>query len=414
MLNRYFATLCVALTALAGCTAPNVELVQARDLYARGDFYQAWVSIKLAHQKDAGSREVQEEYWKIRKAWLLKKGQEQVFHNEDLDAIGTFEQVLVHDEGNEIALRWIDKCKFKLANRASAKGESYRKAGDLENALRAYNDALVFEPGNARAEEGLELLGETWRAMRAKARSHYLDGVRALADQLFAQTEYHMLIALDRDPTLEEAREPAAQAQRRIAEERFRNARDMEKAGHAAAALREYEVLRKDHPNLPEIDVAIERAERETEARRLAGEGELAVFRGEFAKARKLLEDAMQLTSRDSEAIAERLLLVHEREIEHLYTLTRDMEIQGDFQEALAGYRGIDHEVPGFRDVRDRIADLEIRIEEAEKAYAAAVEAESKGEADTAIDHFIDVMVYWPSYQDAKQRLEALRAARGS
>jgi len=115
------------------------------------------------------------------------------------------------------------------------------------------------------------------------------------------------------------------------------------------------------------------------------------------------------LTTVQQEAISEKLLLVHEREVEMRYVAAKDRELQRRFKEAREAYLEIDSEIPGYADVRARISDLDIRIEEAEKAYKAGVAAQDAGDVDGAIQHFSDVQLYWPGYQDSDQRLAKLR-----
>ncbi|MBK8976214.1 MAG: hypothetical protein IPM29_09820 [Planctomycetes bacterium] len=406
--TSWIVMVCVS---LAGCGMAGVRLAEAEQLYGRADYFQAWVSIQEAHKEAPDDPEVAESYERIRAAFLLARGRELVFENRDLEAIELFERLLVLNPDDETAAGWIVRARQKLATRAARHGDTLQTEGDLEGALLAYREAVDHEPDNPIAADGLARLAETWRHRRADARDHYLEGVRALAEQLFQQTRYHMLIALDKDPGLDEARGPSARARKRLLEDRFRAARAMEAKGFFPAALREYRELRDADAALSDIDARIARTEAEVRASQLADEGQMLALRGDFTAAREKLEQALGLTTHSQDEISEALVLVHERELDRDYTVAKDHEIQGELEDAVAVYTDIDQRLPGFRDVRARISELQIRVEEAKTAYDAGLAAEAAGDREAALGHFNDVLVYWPEYRDAAARAAALRVA---
>jgi tetratricopeptide (TPR) repeat protein len=412
MRSRLAIRLLPALALIAACAGPGGRVDEAEVFYAKADYFQAYRRIEEIREAYPDDPSVQQAYWKLRLAFLLWDGQQRCFANDEAAAIRNFEKALVLDPGNEIAERWILKCRDKLAQRAADQGDRLRTFGDLEGALRKYHESLSYQPGNPTAEAGLQRLAERWARTQDEAQSHYLQGVRALAEQLFKQTRYHLLIALDKDPTLEQAVAPSEQAHRLLTEERFAEAQRMEEEGYYGPALREYRAIRSEFPDFAGIDERIERAGAENRARELSDQGEMAVYRGEYAKARELLQQAFDLTEIQKDAISERLLLVHEREVTDRYFAAKDLELQHELEEALAAYRQIDQDLPGFEDVRARMGDLEIRIEESKKAYEAGLEAEQNGDLDAAIQSYGDVLLYWPDYRDARERLERLRAQK--
>jgi tetratricopeptide (TPR) repeat protein len=144
----------------------------------------------------------------------------------------------------------------------------------------------------------------------------------------------------------------------------------------------------------------------------LADAGEIAVYRGEFDKARELLDAALAKTAKQQEMVSERLLLVRERELEAEYIAAKDLELQLRLEDAIVAYVAMEESAAGFRDVPARIEDLRQRVEAATGAYRAGVEAEERGQVDAAIDAFTDVQLFWPGYRDARDRLDALRKQR--
>lgn len=411
-----------AVLALAwGCASPSVQLTAAAEAYEKADYYQAYRAIERAREEFPSDPEVEAAYWRIRQAYLLSEGQRLVFSGDEQFALDHFEMVLALDPDHEIALRWKDKALRKLATRAAQEGERLLRRGSdgLDPALRAFDRALRYDPSNRLAREGLEKLRTTWAETQEEARGHYLAGLRALGQHEYFRTRYHLDLALERDPTLTEARDPAMVAARQLAAERLAAARAMEEQGYFAAALQEYVEIERRHENTVGIDheelaARMARAETEVKAARMADEGEMLVFRGEFAKAREVLEEAFAMTTRQKEAIAERLLLVRERELDARYVAAADLELQNLLDQSVAAYVAIEEDVPGFRDVRARIADLQLRIDEAEKAYAAGVAAQDAGDLDAAIQAFGDVQLFWKGFADSAKRLEALRAQRAA
>lgn len=408
---RIVATVAV-LSLLWGCASPQVELADAHELYENADYYQAYVAILKARDANPDDPEIEATYWKIRQAYLLAEAQRLVFSNQEQAALENLEMVLALDPENRIALRWRQKAFKKMADRAASEGDRLLAGGDLEGALQAFDSSLRYDPENVLAREGLDKLGKSWRRTQQLARGHFLSGVRALGDHQYRRTRYHLGIAIEKDPTLTEARSPAEVAERQIAEERLATARAMEDEGFFAAALSEYEQVAERHPDLDGIQERLERAEAEDEAARLAEEGEMLVYKGEYARARELLEEAFAKTTRQKDAIGEKLLMTRERELEARYVDAKDLELQRLLDQALAAYRKIDDDMAGFRDVRARIADLELRIDEATKAYELGTKAQESGDIDAAIEAFTDVQLFWQGYSDSRELLDALRKQR--
>ena len=398
--------------AAAGCANSSSHFPDAERHTLQADWFQAWAAIQLAREESPGDPAVEAAYWRIRTGYLLWRAQRMVFGNAERDALAELEKVLTLDPEDPIALAWKQKAIEKLANRTAARGEALRRAGDLDAALQAYHEALLHQPGNQLAEEGLAELGLNWEAHRTAAQQHYLDGLRALAQQFADQAQYHFEMALSLDPTLDVVREPLARVQRQVAQDRLVAARAMIDQGAYEAARYVLEALKKDLPDLDGVDELAAIAERESDAIRLKGEGQLALARGELAVARTAFEKALETSERQAEQIGELLLLLHERELDASYFGAQDLELQGQLEEALVGFEAIAERSPGYRDARARAQDLQVRIDETKLAYDAGLKAEEGGDAEAAIGHYLSVQLFWPTYRDVSERLARLRAAR--
>jgi tetratricopeptide (TPR) repeat protein len=405
----------VAVPALLwGCASPNVDFADAQHHYAVADYYQAYVAVTKAREFEPDDPAVERAYWKIRQAYLLSEAQRLVFANREPEAMEFLERVLALDPENEIALRWKRKALDKLSDRAVDRGDRLMGGGDLQGALAAFDEALRHDAGNLRAREGIDQLGALWRKTQGEARGHYIDGVRALGDYEYRRTSYHLGIAIEKDPTLAEAEDPLQVASRQLAEERYAAARGMEEAGYFRSALREYRSIADFYPESEELAERTARAELEAEVEDLADAGEMAVYRGDFARAREVLDAAFEKTARQKDRIAELLLMAREREIERSYVAAKDLELQHRLEDAALAFAALEESMPGFRDVRARIADLQLRIEEARAHYASGLEAQQNDDLDGAIAAYTDVQLFWQGYLDSRARLEALRKQKAA
>jgi tetratricopeptide (TPR) repeat protein len=408
---RASRTLLAASVLLGGCGVAASYREASEAALRRGDFRNAYQNIQLAREEAPDDPEIQRMYWELRKALLLDNARQYVFRDEDERALEELAKVLAVDPTNPIALRWREKAVLKLADRSTAFGVEAFRGGDLETALRSYHEALTYLPGHAPAEAGLRELAEDWQKRRAKAQDHYLDGVRALARQLFHQTRYQMLVALESDPTLDRAEDAKVKAARRLAEERFSKAKDMERRGYYEVALREYRAVADVLHDAPDLADRIARSEREVDAKKLGDEGVVALHRGDYETARRCLDEAFEKSVEQRPHYSDLLLRVRERELEHRYTLARDIEMQGTYEDAVVAYAAIVESAPdGFLDVLTRLGDLRTAIEMATKAYDAGAAAEAAGDFDQALEQFRDAAVYYPKFRDVGERLERLRA----
>lgn len=398
--------------ALGGCAAPNLPLVEAEAFYAGADYYQAYVAAKKALEVAPNDPEVVRMHARTREAYLLWDAQRLVFQSEEEAALARLDLVLADNPEHPIAIRWRDKALLKLAERAVDAGNRLLASGKLEGAQSAFGDAYRYVPDYEPAADGLERLAAAAADLRASARGHYVDGVRALGDYEYRQTAYHLGIAVEKDPELTAAQSPLAIAQRQIAEERFAAARRMQEAGYYRPALSEYRALSEQFPDLFGLAECIAVTEVEAEVSDLADAGEIAVYRGEFQKARELLDSALAKTGTQQEMVSERLLLVRERELDSEYIAAKDLELQLRLEEAIVAYVALEESAAGFRDVAARLEDLRQRVEAATSSYRTGVQAEERGEIDAAIDAFTDVQLFWPGYRDARDRLDALRKQR--
>jgi tetratricopeptide (TPR) repeat protein len=404
------ATICAGTLGLGACGSSSRSLARSEEYLASANYYQAFVEMTDEREANPGDPLIERAYWRARKAWLLESAQEHVFRERELDAIRELQEVLILEPDNAVARRWLDKARAKLARRTVQSGDRELGQGRLDKALMLYSEALGYVPDHPDALRGVALVRETWAKRQAKANDRYLMGVRALAEQLFGQTWYQMGIALENDPALDGARAGKTTAGQRLAEDCYETAKRMEEDGFYSAALQEYLACKESTPGLPELDERIERMQRETKAEALTRRGEILISKDDFAGARKVLEEAWDVSVLERPAISERLLALTERANRAAYDRARDLEFQHRYEAALAAFREIDAQLPeGFLDVKARIADLDARISIASKALARGEEAERGGDLRGAIDAYEEALLVYRDYADLGKRVEDLK-----
>lgn len=408
-INYYIIAASASLLLLGGCGVDD-SIERSRELYGLGNVHQAFDILEEAQKLHPEDEAIRKEYEVVRVAHRLRLAQSAIFAGEERKALGFLRLVLAADPGNEVAISWMSKAKRKLAVKASDVGEEAVFAGDYEKALRAYHESLQWEPGFAMAKEGVAKIAEIYNKRRVKARGHYLEGVRVLAEQLFHQTEYHMFNAVDKDPDLERARLRHELARRRIAEQQLEYAAKMSAVGFHAAALKEYRDTREVLGERADIDELIEDVKREVRAQDLTQQAESHLFRGEYEESASAFEEAYDLSEMQRPYINQMLVLVKERDMGERYRLAKDHELERHFEQAAAAFSEIDAIWPGFKDVKARISDLESAIEVASTAFATGQAAEKKGELKAAIEAYGEAVLVYPGYKGLDQRIEQLKA----
>ncbi len=398
------------LALLAGCATESDHVQQAEDFLRVADYYQAYQEMQEARRLKPGDDQIEKRYWEVRKLFLLDQARALVFRGREEEALGVLEQVRALDPDNEIAAAWEQKARGKLAERAAYRGNEAVSAGDLEQALLAYNEALRHVPRYPDAVEGLQKVERSWRDRRTKAQDRYLEGVRALAEQLFAQTEYHMYIALENDPSLARAEERRDLARRRLAEERITRAEEYEKERFFGAALKEYELAFAVLTEREDLKGKIAQMRNEVEVEHIVQRGELAVLRGDHAEGRRLLLEALERSETGKARISDLLVLAREREFADRYLRAKDLELEREYKTALEQYRQIDAEWAGYQDVRTRISGLETALQLADESIAKGKAAEEAGDPKAALQHYRDAALYAPGYADVAAKIRDLTA----
>ncbi|MEO0477880.1 MAG: hypothetical protein AAF196_00220 [Planctomycetota bacterium] len=404
----------IAIASLGGCFVPEQGAYdQVIEFWEAQNYFQAYQELERVRAEDPEDPEGERIHEFVRRDYLLWKARNAIFANEEVEALGLLEEVLTRDTDDAEALGLRSKCRQKLAVMNVQRAQTLQISEldkDLREAFRLYSEALEFDPGNVEAEEGLAEVDGFWAKRRANAEERRIGGIRALANGFPDRAAHDFQVALDEDPRMESIDNAYAQARREIAEQNFALGQRAEENAHWDSARAIYESLADSGFELSGLEERLEFVTKESEARKLFQQAEVAIFQANFADARELLEEAAGLSEIQRADIAIAQILVTEREAEIRAAQAGDQDLQGELRRALEIYLEIQADAPVELDVDAKIKDLQIRIEEATKAYDAGRKAEDVGDDEEAISQYGLVELFWPGHEDAAERKAALEA----
>jgi hypothetical protein len=413
-LSRPAQAACLLLLFAGSCALldPHRSLIEESDAHAaNGNYYLAYTTLEAGRSPANSDPALEKAYWDARLRYLLDEAQRDIFQEREHHALLDLNQVLAQDPGNKDALALIERANQKIAFRAVARGDVALGGGELENALLAFAEASRAVPGYPPAVEGTRKVKSEFDKLRTKAQEHFLEALRRFPELRMYEVDWHATTAVASDPSRADARALQVKADRALAEKTVLRAKEEEKKGSYGAALMDYRLARTLDPSVPDIDEGIERMQAELEAAQLIETVGLQIMRGEFTKARETLDKALKKTTFEKAQVSDQLLRVRQREAEARYTAAHDQELLGNKQEALDGYKLLLAGWPeGLKDTTERMANLELDINAAAKAYAAGVEAEGKGDLPAAVEQYQTAVTYYAKYKDAKARLDAAKA----
>jgi tetratricopeptide (TPR) repeat protein len=410
----------VACVLLGGCATERSALQRSRDFFDQGNFFQAYVVLEDARDPTTLDEELEGEIRRVRLFYLLNRGQQLVFLDREGEAVEEFQKALVLEPGNPPALEWIAKATGKLAVRAINEGDEARISGQLELALEKYDEALNYVPGHEQALAGQRRVAVAFENSSRRAKDEHMQGVRKMHDRRYREVWRHEVNALSHDPSHEDAQRLHERVLGVLAEEQFDRARQVEEDRKFGAALLEYTMVQELVPDFPGVQEHIDHMHREVDADELVRDSDMVMRRAQyeadenisrelFAEARRLLDEAFELSISNQATISEQMVIAREKEFETRYYAAMDLELQYQYEGALEAFGAIDAEWPdGFMDVKARINDLEESIALAEEDFVTGQEAEKAGDIPAAIEAYRHALLYYPTYKGLDEKIKAL------
>lgn len=399
---------------LAACTTRTL-LEESRNYSRLGEHARAF-QVLDEYRDDrlrAGAEidpEFEREYAAARHRFLVDRGRSRIFEDREDEAFVDLASVLALDPDHAEAKTLRDRAIAKKAARATNRGNEFLNKNDLQQALVHFVDAETWIPGYQPAVEGAQKVREAVGRSEVRAQQQFLEALRKLPEFRFYEARWHASNATRNDPSREDANGLRVKADRELAQHAFARGQQAQQKDRFGAALVDYRQAKRLNPDLPGVDAAIAEMQTEIDANAKADKASLRIRQGRFAEGRTLLAEAFAVAKYSRPLLSELMLEADRLERERQYTACRDLEILGKKAEALAAFEALQTRWPtGVRDEKARIEALRIDVEGARSEYAAGEAAEAAEKWQEALDHYRQAERFYPGYQHAKARMQALR-----
>jgi len=345
------------------------------------------------------------DYKRASVAWLLQRGRAEHLAGNTAAALELFRQAEAIEPFERAVLDWIVAAEGRLADEAYGRGLTAHVDGDFDAAIAEYESALAYEPDHAGARAALAraLVQQNYR--RGMGKEYYDDGIVALDRSFLYEANSLFQYVLKYQPGDERAERRGEQTQTQLAEARADIALGLEADGQYAAARNEYRLalLLDDHLELARL--GLERMKREEAVAERLREARRMLLRQDFDAADTLLASQVDKTDRQQPEIEALRAEVSEARHEALYKAARTLESDGRYEEAAASYDELLGRTTFFKDALARRDTLRDFIEQANALYERY---QAAGDDAERLALLRQISVFWPEYRDVRDRLAEL------
>ncbi len=393
---------------MGACRAPKEEEGPSIAwLIRHGRYAEALERAEKDANDNPGDEVAQTVYRDARVAYVLELGREAVFAGAPEEGLSYFEEALALAPDNAVVRSWVDKTRLQLAVEWMDRASEFNASEQLNDAEQAYEKVLEYVPDHQEASFGLSriLLLKNYRA--GQSRSYFVEGIEAFRQFLLPQSRRDFHVSYDYDETNVRAGERRAEVEKLLAEERIAEARALEEQGLYHAARNEYRLALVADPGNETARDGLDHMDRETRADRLLSEADMHVRRGELERAEELIEQGVQLTEDQTDRTGALNAEIEEARLRSLYDEARALERDFLYPEAVEAYDRLLAEVEFYEDTLARRETILEFIALAEEYYAKALEAPTDKEA---AEYLRQIRVFWPEYRDVEQRLAEIEA----
>ncbi len=394
---------------LAACQSS--ELPQRSDdevanLILHQEYEEAVRVAKERHDKDPGNEQAELRYRQASVAYLMEMGRRATFADRDEEALEFFEQALALDPEATTIDAWLAKTHTKLSERWLERALQLHAQGNLEGAVEAYEVALSHTPGHIAATRGMMEATLQINHRKGLAADYYNQGVRTLRDYWLERSLRSFAAVKKYQPdTSTQVDKRRGQVESFLAEERATVAAALENDGLYDAARNEYRLSLALDPDHAGARAGFDRMDREAKATEVLRDARMSVLRGDYAKARELVEEGRQMTELQEEAFQGVLTEIEEDRVEKLYQAALSLEKDYRYRAAIRAYTGLLAEVQYYKDALARKQTLEHYVERVPRYYA---EAEAEEDLEVKLGLFRAARDLWPEYEDVEDRVAEL------
>ncbi|MFT5051099.1 MAG: tetratricopeptide (TPR) repeat protein [Chlamydiales bacterium] len=377
-------------------------------LVAHGEFRKAVERAAQLVENAPDDKNAQEAHRGASIAFLLEQGRRATFEGRDEEALELFHAAEALDPEVDQSVNWIDKTRRKLGLSWYIKARDLHIEEQLEAARDGYERSLELDSTLDIARGGLArvLIQINYRA--GLGDDYYVDGVRALH-------EYWLQVARSRfqysdkysqygEGNLQAARR-VGEVDRLLSQRRMAVARALEADSLYHASRNEYRLAVLLDPDSAEAEEGRARTEIEAQALRMSEGAEMMILRGDFARARGLIEEGLALTVEQKDVFKDKLADIDDARAQVKYELALDLERDFRYVEAIRVYTELLDEREWFEDARSRLTTLEDYVDHAAALYRRAQGASSQAER---VSMLRQIESFWPEYRDTHELLETL------
>jgi tetratricopeptide (TPR) repeat protein len=258
-------------------------------------------------------------------------------------------------------------------------------------------------PGDRSALNGLATAVFHINFRQGLSERYFKEGLQALSRYWLEQARSRFSYATKYEPddTRTELRQD--QVETLLAAQRVTIAAQLESGGHYDAARNELRLALALDPNNADAKAGKERVDKEAKAAARRREAAIAILRGKFDDAEKMLTEGAALTTAQVEEYVIARADLQNARFDKVYqdglALERDML----FPEAVAKYAELLKLTDYFKDVLTRKETLEGYIRLADELYTKAQAATTPEEKHALLKQ---IELFWPEYKDVEAQLK--------
>lgn len=398
-----------ATTALSGCASGGHASDVERAM--RDGEYAGAVRVAAAwREREPNSEQALDAHKRASAAYLVDQGRQALFAKREEEALQSFETALEILPGDPGVGEWRDKARRELAQRWLETATELSARDELEQAVDAYEKVLEYDPGSLVAREGASraLLQLNWRG--GVGETYYKEGVRSLREFWLVRAKTHFDYTKKYLGDSERIQDRQAEVLHLMAQDRVAMAEELERKGLLWAAHNEYRLALLIDPKEATALAARERLDVEIEASKLELEVDRLLRKKDWAGALAAAEKGRAMTKArfaTFDALARR---VEDARLDAEYQAARDLEHDYRYEEAAQAYAALLERVGLYKDCRERREALRSTIEQAGALYQQALVAEPT----EAFSLFRQVDLLWPDWRDVRQRIQQLQQQLGT